>query len=71
MVGLILSAVISTILLPKPKKKIKIIKKIQVVAEWIFIPVTIIFFGAIPCIEAQVRLMFGKYMGFWVTPKKR
>ncbi len=71
MIGLVLSAIVSTILLPKPKKKIKFIKKVQVVIEWIFIPVTIILFGAIPCIEAQVRLMFGNYMGFWVTPKKR
>jgi cellulose synthase/poly-beta-1,6-N-acetylglucosamine synthase-like glycosyltransferase len=71
MVGLILSAVISTLLLPKPKKPIKWVKKIQIFVEWLFVPVTIIFFGAIPCLEAQTRLLRGKYMGFWVTPKKR
>jgi hypothetical protein len=71
MVGLILSAVISTLLLPKPKKPIKWIKKIQIFVEWLFVPVTIILFGAIPCLEAQTRLLRGKYMGFWVTPKER
>ncbi len=71
MVGLVLSAIISTLLLPKPPFKVKKIKKLQVVVEWIFIPFTIIFFGAIPCLEAQTRLLLGKYMGFWVTPKKR
>jgi cellulose synthase/poly-beta-1,6-N-acetylglucosamine synthase-like glycosyltransferase len=71
MVGLILSAVISTLLLPKPKKPIKWIKKVQIFVEWLFVPVTIIFFGAIPCLEAQTRLLRAKYMGFWVTPKER
>lgn len=71
MIGLVSSAVVSAVMLPKPKKKIKFIKKMQVILEWVVIPVTIIIFGAIPCIEAQIRLMFGKYMGFWVTPKSR
>ncbi len=71
MVGLILSSVISTLLLPKPKIKINIWKKIQLIVEWIFVPVTIIIFGAIPCLEAQTLLFRGKYMGFWVTPKQR
>ncbi|MCF7820011.1 MAG: glycosyltransferase family 2 protein [Candidatus Pacebacteria bacterium] len=71
MVGLILSAIISTLLLPSPPFKIKKIKKLQVVVEWIFIPVVIVLFGAIPALEAQTRLLLGKYMGFWVTPKKR
>jgi hypothetical protein len=63
--------VISTLLLPKPKKPIKWIKKVQIFVEWLFVPVTIILFGAIPCLEAQTRLLRGKYMGFWVTPKER
>ncbi len=71
MVGLILSAVVSSLLLPKRPQKYKIWKSIRMILEWIFVPITIIFFGAIPCLDAQIRLMRGKYMGFWITPKSR
>ena len=71
MVGLVLSAVVSALLLPKKPEKYKFWKKIFMSLEWIAVPVTIIIFGSIPCLEAQIRLMFGKYMGFWITPKTR
>lgn len=71
MIGLIFSAVISALLLPKKPPQYKFFKKALMTLEWVAVPVTIIVFGAIPCLEAQIRLMFGKYMGFWVTPKER
>jgi len=71
MIGLILSAVISALLLPPKPKEYGVWKKIIVTFEWVAVPVTIILFGSIPCLEAQIRLMFGKYMGYWVTPKSR
>jgi len=71
MVGLFLSAIVSTLLLPKRPPQYSAWKKVKMFLEWLFIPVVIIIFGAIPCLDAQIRLMFGKYMGFWVTPKER
>ncbi|MFA5109093.1 MAG: glycosyltransferase family 2 protein [Patescibacteria group bacterium] len=71
MIGLILSAVVSALLLPKRPPEYKFWKKIVMTLEWVFVPVTIVIFGAIPCLEAQIRLLSGKYMGFWVTPKVR
>jgi len=71
MVGLILSAVISALLLPKRPPQYSVWKNILITLEWFLIPVVIIIFGAVPCLDAQIRLMRGKYMGFWVTPKAR
>ncbi len=74
MLGLVLSAFISFKLLPPPPKHIKNLwfKKAVMVVQWFIVPVTIIVFGAIPGLDAQTRLMFGRYFGtFWVTPKHR
>lgn len=71
MVGMVLSAIISNLLLPKRPKEYSFWKSIALVVEWLFVPITIIFFGAIPCLDAQIRLMRKKYMGFWITPKSR
>lgn len=71
MAGLVLTSVLSSIMLPQRPKNFGLINNIKLVLEWIFVPVSVIIFGAIPCLDAQIRLMLGRYMGFWVTPKNR
>jgi hypothetical protein len=71
MIGLVLSAAISALLLPRQQEKPKFGKRLWMVFEWVFVPVIIIIFGSVPCLDAQMRLMAGKYMGFLVTPKSR
>ena len=71
MAGLILSAMIFVSFLPERPKNVKSTSKLYMVIQWILIPFTITIFGAIPGLDAQTRLMLGKYMGFWVTPKHR
>lgn len=73
MAGLILSSIVGVTLVPKMPKdyKRRAWNWFIMVSQWIIVPFTIIFFGAIPGLEAQTRLMFGRYMGFWVTPKER
>ncbi|MFA5420761.1 MAG: glycosyltransferase family 2 protein [Patescibacteria group bacterium] len=71
MVGLVISSLMASILLPKRPKNFSFFDNCKLIVEWIFIPVSVIVFGAIPCLDAQIRLMMGKYMGFWVTPKNR
>ncbi|MEY2641031.1 MAG: hypothetical protein RL150_424 [Candidatus Parcubacteria bacterium] len=73
MAGLVLSAVIAFTLIPAMPQhyKRKPLRWIIMGLQWLLIPFTIIIFGAIPGLDAQTRLMVGKYMGFWVTPKHR
>jgi cellulose synthase/poly-beta-1,6-N-acetylglucosamine synthase-like glycosyltransferase len=71
MFGLIISAVISTSLLPSKPSKYRLSKYFSMILQWVLVPLTIPIFGAIPGLDAQTRLMLKKYMGFWVTPKYR
>lgn len=71
MMGLMLSAFYTLRLLPLRPEKYKKRKYVFMVLQWILVPVVTIIFGAIPALISQTRLMFGKYMGFWVTVKKR
>ena len=71
MIGLVSSAIYGTILLPPRPQKHNHLKYLFMVVQWILLPATIIIFGSLPGLEAQTRLMLGRYMGFWVTPKVR
>lgn len=71
MFGLVVSSIISlTMLPPRPEGKSRL-RYITLALQWILVPVTMIVFSALPGLDAQTRLMLGKYMGFWVTPKSR
>jgi len=71
-IGIFISTLISILLLPPRPKKYSRWKYLEMIIQWVFIPVTAIFYGSIPAIDAQTRLMLGGRfrLGFWVTPKK-
>jgi len=77
MLGLILIALMSVLILPPVPAKNKThkftlpFKYLLMLLQWVIFPITMILFGSIPAIDAQTRLMFGKYLGFWVTEKKK
>ncbi len=71
MFGLVSTAVLSIILLPPRPLKYGKFKYFWMIVQWVLFPVTTIGLGLFPGLDAQTRLMFGKYMGFWVTPKSR
>jgi len=71
MVGLIVIAIMYTLMLPKRPHNVARYHYLIILAQWIMVPFTMILFGSIPAIDAQTRLMLGgKYrLGFWVTEK--
>lgn len=69
LVGMIVTVFISMLLLPAKPPGYKAHHRVAMLLQWALLPVTTIFFSAIPAIESQTRLMFGKYLEFWVTPK--
>jgi hypothetical protein len=71
MFGLVSSAILSIVLLPPRPPQFGRFKHFLMVFQWLLFPITAILLGAIPALDAQTRLLFGKYMGFWNTPKKR
>jgi len=71
MVGLVSSAIYGAMILPPRPQNHQPYKYSLMILQWALMPFTIIVFGSIPGLEAQTRLMFGRYMGFWVTPKVR
>ncbi len=71
MIGIFASVYLSIVLLPPRPKSFGRWKYIGMVFQWLLIPFTLIFFGSLPAIDAQTRLMLGKYLGFWSTEKFR
>ncbi|MBI1755150.1 hypothetical protein HYR65_02610, partial [Candidatus Azambacteria bacterium] len=70
-VGIVTSAVLSMVILPPRPLEYGRMRHVFMVLQWPLMFITMIVFGAFPGLEAQTRLMLGKYMGFWVTPKTR
>ncbi|MEK7151358.1 MAG: glycosyltransferase family 2 protein [Patescibacteria group bacterium] len=71
MFGLVTSAILTIFILPPRPPQYGRKKHVWMVLQWILFPATTILLGSLPGLEAQTRLMLGKYMGFWVTPKTR
>lgn len=71
MIGLVVSAILSTIILPPRPKDSPAWTYFIMLLQWLAFPICMIIFGSIPATDAQTRLMFGKHMGFNVTLKGR
>lgn len=71
MIGLISSAYFSIILLPPKPPQYGKSKYLVLALEWLIVPLIMIVFTPLPALDAQSRLMFGKYLGFYPTEKVR
>ncbi len=69
--GLFVCITLSLLMLPPEKSKGSFFRKLRHCAEWLLIPVVVLFLSALPALDAQTRLMFGGYMEFWVADKYR
>ena len=71
-IGIFISAFVGFLLLPQKPKKYTGWKFLEMIFQWVVVPVTGIIFGSIPALDAQTRMILGGRfrLGFWVTPKK-
>ena len=70
MMGLIISAILSMLVIPRRPDSCSRYRYLYMILQWVLLPISLIFFSAIPCIDAVTHLMRGKYLGFNVSVKK-
>ncbi|KKU11052.1 MAG: hypothetical protein UX65_C0002G0044 [Parcubacteria group bacterium GW2011_GWB1_46_8] len=70
LIGIMLTGYLSMTLMPRKNGKLLLKEKMGLMLQWILAPVSVLL-STIPALDASTRLMFGKYMGFWVTPKQK
>lgn len=71
-VGVFLSAGLAyTLLPPRPSHIPRHQTLVVSILQWVLLPFTFVIFGSIPAIDAQTRFMFGKRLGFNVSPKRK
>lgn len=71
MIGLFVSMIISVLLLPPRPSKYPHHHYLFMILQWALVPVSLLLFSSLPCLDAVTHLMFGKYLGFNVSVKKR
>lgn len=70
-IGVFFSALVSFLFLPKRPDHLPRWTWLVMLAQWALLPITFTIFGALPALDAQTRMMLGKYLGFNVTLKKK
>lgn len=70
MVGLLWSIYMSMLLLPERPKHIGKFSFLVFLSQWLLLPFSMML-SSVPALDAQTRLLFGRYLGFWPTPKFR
>ena len=71
MLGLVFSVYFGILLLPPKPLGLGKWRYLAFSFGWLLVPLMMIFFSALPALDAQTRWLLGKYMGFWPTEKMR
>lgn len=69
LIGMFITITLSLISLPPRPARYRRTRHFGMVAQWVLIPFTSIIFSACAALDSQTRLMFGKYLEFFVTEK--
>lgn len=69
--ALLITIVLSLCLLPRHPGKYRLLHRVGHACEWLCVPLVATLLSALPALDAQTRLMLGRYMEFWVTDKAR
>lgn len=70
LVGMLVTVYISLISLPPRPARYKPHRFVNMILQWALLPLTAIGFASFAALNAQTRLMFGKYLEFYVTEKE-
>jgi hypothetical protein len=68
-IAFVFTVVLDFFLKPRRNEKISIFRFLLEQFQWITFPIVSFFFGAIPGLDAQTRLLFGKYLEYRLTEK--
>ncbi len=68
-IGVLLTVFVSLISLPPRPARYRRTRLFGMIIQWVLLPVTALVFSSLAAIDAQTRLMFGRYLGFYVTDK--
>lgn len=71
MMGLFISVIISSLLLPKRPERYTKFRHISMVFQWVLLPLVTVFLSSLPAIDSQTRLMFNRRLDWQVTKKVR
>jgi hypothetical protein len=71
LLSLLTTIVLSLLLLPDRPMKHPVRARVIFALEWLLVPVIAVFLSALPALETQTRILFGRTMEFWVTDKGR
>jgi hypothetical protein len=63
--------ILSWTILPARPKGVKWIKNVMMIVEWVIVPFIVLILGSAPALDAQTRLLLGRYMEFFPTEKRR
>lgn len=69
--GLIGLSLYALALVPERPQGYSRFTSVVMALQWALVPITMVIFSSIPGLDAQLRLMTGRYLGFWTTPKTR